>query len=75
LEQAAKYSEARIKRRDGQVFVVKPQKRKGTPLAVNSTGSNSNSVAKRYWIVLKKDANLFSVEGSPEFRGLFLARP
>jgi antitoxin (DNA-binding transcriptional repressor) of toxin-antitoxin stability system len=33
LEQAAKYGEVRIKRRDGQVFVIKPQKRKGSPLA------------------------------------------
>jgi len=36
LEQAAKYGEVRIKRRDGQVFVIKPQKkRKGSPLAVD----------------------------------------
>ena len=35
LEQASKYGEARIKRRDGQVFVIKPQKRKGSSLAVN----------------------------------------
>ena len=34
LEQTAKYGEVRIKRRDGQVFVIKPQKRKGSPLAV-----------------------------------------
>jgi PHD/YefM family antitoxin component YafN of YafNO toxin-antitoxin module len=34
LEQAAKYGEVRIKRRDGQVFVIKPQKRKGSLLAV-----------------------------------------
>ena len=34
LEQAAKYGEVRIKRRDGQVFLIKPQKRKGSPLAV-----------------------------------------
>ena len=34
LEQAAKYGEIRIKRRDGQVFVIKPQKPKGSPLAV-----------------------------------------
>jgi hypothetical protein len=32
LEQAAKYGEVQIKRRDGQVFVIKPQKRKGSPL-------------------------------------------
>ena len=35
LEQAAKYGKVRIKRRDGQVFVIKPQKRKGSPLAVD----------------------------------------
>jgi antitoxin (DNA-binding transcriptional repressor) of toxin-antitoxin stability system len=34
LEQAAKYGEVRIRRRDGQIFVIKPQKRKGSPLAV-----------------------------------------
>lgn len=34
LEQAAKYGEVRIKRRDRQVFVIKPQKRTGSPLAV-----------------------------------------
>lgn len=34
LEQAAKYGEVRIKRRDGQVFVIKPQERKGSPLEV-----------------------------------------
>jgi PHD/YefM family antitoxin component YafN of YafNO toxin-antitoxin module len=35
LEQAAKYGEVRIKRRDGQVFVIKPQKQKGSPLDVD----------------------------------------
>jgi hypothetical protein len=34
LEQAAKYGEARIKRRDGQVFVIRPEKQEGSPLAV-----------------------------------------
>jgi len=34
LEQAAKYGEARIKRRDGQVFVIRPQKSAGSPFAV-----------------------------------------
>ena len=34
LEQAAKYGEARIKRRDGQVFVIRPQRPEGSPLAV-----------------------------------------
>ena len=40
LEQAAKYGEVRIKRRDGQVFVIKPQKRKGSPLAVDGIKLN-----------------------------------
>jgi antitoxin (DNA-binding transcriptional repressor) of toxin-antitoxin stability system len=40
LEQAAKYGEVRIKRRDGQVFVIKPQKRIGSPLAVNGIKLN-----------------------------------
>ncbi len=40
LEQAAKYGEVRIKRRDGQVFVIKPQKRKGSPLAVKGVNLN-----------------------------------
>ena len=40
LEQAAKYGEVRIKRRDGQVFVVKPQKRKKSPLAVDGLKLN-----------------------------------
>ncbi len=36
LEQVAKYGEVCIKRRDGQVFVIKPQKkRKGSPLDVD----------------------------------------
>jgi hypothetical protein len=34
-EQAARYGEVRIRRRDGQVFVIKPQKRKGSPLDVD----------------------------------------
>jgi hypothetical protein len=34
LEQAATYGEVRIKRRDGQVFVIKPESREGSPLAV-----------------------------------------
>ena len=32
LEQAAHSGEVRIKRRDGQVFVIRPQKRQGSPL-------------------------------------------
>jgi hypothetical protein len=40
LEQAAKYDEVRIKRLDGQVFVIKPQKRVGSPLAVDGIKFN-----------------------------------
>jgi antitoxin (DNA-binding transcriptional repressor) of toxin-antitoxin stability system len=40
LEQAAKYGEVRIKHRNGQVFVIKPQKRIGSPLAVNGIKLN-----------------------------------
>lgn len=40
LEQAAKYGEVRIKRRDGQVFIIKPQKREGSPLAVDGVDVN-----------------------------------
>jgi antitoxin (DNA-binding transcriptional repressor) of toxin-antitoxin stability system len=35
LEQAAQYGEVQIKRRDGQVFVIRPQKRSGSPLSVD----------------------------------------
>jgi antitoxin Phd len=34
LDRAAKEGEVRIKRRDGQVFVIKPQGRSGSPLNV-----------------------------------------
>jgi hypothetical protein len=40
LEQAARVGEARIRRRDGQVFVIKPLQRKGSPLAVNGIKLN-----------------------------------
>jgi hypothetical protein len=40
LERAAMYGEVRIKRRDGQAFVIKPQKRKGSPLAVDGIKLN-----------------------------------
>lgn len=40
LDQAAKYGEVRIRRRDGQVFVIKPQKRKGSPLVVDGIKLN-----------------------------------
>jgi PHD/YefM family antitoxin component YafN of YafNO toxin-antitoxin module len=42
LEQAAKYGEVRIKRRDGQVFVIKPQSRKGSPLDVEGIKTKLN---------------------------------
>jgi hypothetical protein len=34
LEQAVEYGEVRIRRRDGQVFVVRPEVRGGSPLDV-----------------------------------------
>ena len=34
FEQAAKYGKVRIKRCDGQIFVIKPEKREGYPLVV-----------------------------------------
>jgi antitoxin (DNA-binding transcriptional repressor) of toxin-antitoxin stability system len=34
LDQAARVGEVRIKRRDGQVFVIKPQRRLDSPLNV-----------------------------------------
>ncbi len=34
LEQAAREGEVRIKRKDGQVFVIRPEPRKGSPLDV-----------------------------------------
>jgi PHD/YefM family antitoxin component YafN of YafNO toxin-antitoxin module len=40
LEQAARNGEVRIKRRDGQVFVIRPQKRKGSPLNVEGVQLN-----------------------------------
>jgi hypothetical protein len=36
LEQAAREGEVRIKRRDGQIFVIKPEVRTGSPLDVPS---------------------------------------
>lgn len=39
LEQAAKYGEVRIKLRDGQVFAIRPQRRKGSPLDVDGIGT------------------------------------
>ena len=40
LEQASKSGEVRIKRRDGQVFVIRPQKRIGSPLDVSGVDLN-----------------------------------
>jgi antitoxin (DNA-binding transcriptional repressor) of toxin-antitoxin stability system len=40
LEQASKYGEVRIKRRDGQVFIIRPQQREGSPLAVEGVDVN-----------------------------------
>ena len=34
LDQAAKYGEVRIRRRDGRVFVIRPEQRTGSPLDV-----------------------------------------
>ena len=34
LEQAAREGEVKIKRRDGQTFVVRPERREGSPLDV-----------------------------------------
>ncbi len=36
LERAEAEGEVRIKRRDGRVFIVRPERRKGSPLAVES---------------------------------------
>ena len=40
LEQAARNGEVRIKRRDGQVFVIRPQKRQGSPLDIDGIELN-----------------------------------
>jgi len=40
LEQAARNGEVRIKRRDGQVFVIRPQKRQGSPLDIEGIELN-----------------------------------
>ena len=34
LEQASREGEVRIKRRDGQMYVIRPQERRGSPLDV-----------------------------------------
>ena len=40
LEQAAREGEVRIKRKDGQVFVIKPESGKGSPLDVEGVSLN-----------------------------------
>ena len=40
LEQASRNGEVRIKRRDGQVFIIRPQKRTGSPLDVEGVQLN-----------------------------------
>jgi PHD/YefM family antitoxin component YafN of YafNO toxin-antitoxin module len=35
LEQAIRSGEVRIKRRDGRIFVIRPEQRKGSPLDVS----------------------------------------
>ena len=40
LEQAARNGEVRIKRRDGQVFVIRPRQRTGSPLDVEGVQLN-----------------------------------
>jgi hypothetical protein len=40
LEQAARESEVRIKRKDGQVFVVRPEPGKGPPLDIEGVSLN-----------------------------------
>jgi hypothetical protein len=56
LEQAAQNGEVRIKRRDGQVFVIRPQRRKGSPLDVNGVNLN-----------LTRDEILDSIQESRRF--------
>ncbi|MER3458338.1 MAG: prevent-host-death protein [Chloroflexota bacterium] len=40
LEEAAQYGEVWIKHRDGQMFIIKPQKRQGVPLDVKGVRLN-----------------------------------
>jgi antitoxin Phd len=40
LEQAAKEGEVRIKRKDGQVFVIKPESGKDSPLDIEGVSLN-----------------------------------
>ena len=57
LEQAAHSGEVRIKRRDGQVFIIRPQKRNGSPLDVSGVDLN-----------LTRDEILENIQESRRFR-------
>jgi hypothetical protein len=57
LKQSAKYGEVRIKRRDGRVFVIKPQKYKGSPLAVN--GIKLNLSRQEIWESIEEGRRVF----------------
>lgn len=43
LDQVLQQGEVRIKRRDGQVFVIKPETRAGSPLDVPGIDTNLNA--------------------------------
>jgi len=43
LDQVLQQGEVRIKRRDGQVFVIKPETRTGSPLDVPGINTNLNA--------------------------------
>jgi hypothetical protein len=44
LEKAAKEGEVKIKRKDGQVFVVKPERKATSPLAVDGIDTGITAV-------------------------------
>ena len=43
LDQVLQQGEVRIKRRDGQVFVIKPERRTGSPLDVPGINTSLNA--------------------------------
>jgi hypothetical protein len=43
LDQVLQQGEVRIKRRDGQVFIIKPEMRAGSPLDVPGIDTNLNA--------------------------------
>jgi len=43
LDQVLQQGEVRIKRRDGQVFVIKPEQRRGSPLDVPGINTSLNA--------------------------------